>query len=77
MQNVRVCRRSCLHMYESNILKHVSLQKQEHLAIIDNLSKENHELKLALNDVNQGQSHNASFDEVGISIKCTQLAILE
>ncbi|VDM36259.1 unnamed protein product [Hydatigera taeniaeformis] len=37
--------------------------KQEHLTLIDSLSRENQDLKVALNEANQAQSRSASFDE--------------
>ncbi|VDK20105.1 unnamed protein product [Taenia asiatica] len=37
--------------------------KQEHLTLIENLSRENQDLKAALNEANQTQSRGLSFDE--------------
>ncbi|KAL5110471.1 ELKS/Rab6-interacting/CAST family member 1 [Taenia crassiceps] len=37
--------------------------KQKHLALIENLSRENQDLKMALNEANQAQSRGVSFDE--------------
>ncbi|CDS41937.1 ELKS:Rab6 interacting:CAST family [Echinococcus multilocularis] len=41
----------------------VEVCKREHLTLIDNLSRENQDLKMALNEANQAHSRSTSFDE--------------